>query len=51
MNVTINKLTKGVALYNSKDPPVITDCDGYQRNYATIEVCEIQVLGELILWK
>jgi hypothetical protein len=46
MNVTINRLTTGVALYNSKDPPVDTTCVNYAADYATIEVCEIQVFGE-----
>ena len=44
MNITVNRLTKGIALYNAKDPPLDTSCAGYV-NFSTIEVCEVQVLG------
>ncbi|XP_061170424.1 uncharacterized protein LOC133179746 [Saccostrea echinata] len=45
MNVTINKLTRGIALFNSKNPPLQTSCTGYEPSYATIEVCEVMVMG------
>ncbi|XP_062573874.1 integrin beta-like protein B [Saccostrea cucullata] len=45
MNVTINKETQGIALYNSKYKPVITTCPGYESSFATIEICEIKVMG------
>ena len=44
MNITVNRLTKGIALYIAKEPPVNTSCPGYV-TFATIEVCEVQVLG------
>ena len=44
MNITVNRLTKGIALYNAKELPVNTSCPGYV-TFATIEVCEVQVLG------
>ena len=46
MNITVNRLTKGIALYNAKDSPVNASCPGYA-TFATIEVCEVQVLGML----
>ena len=46
MNITVNRLTKGIALYNAKEPPVNASCPGYT-TFATIEVCEVQVLGML----
>ena len=46
MNITVSSLTKGIALYNAKEPPVNTSCSGYT-TFATIEVCEVQVLGML----
>ena len=48
MNITVNSLTKGIALYNAKEPPLNTSCPGYETS-ATIEVCEVQVLGMLSL--
>ena len=47
MNITVNKLTKGVALFNAKDPPLNSICEGYT-TFATIEVCEVQVMGNVI---
>ena len=44
MNITVNSLTRGIALYNAKEPPVNTSCPGYV-TFATIEVCEVQVFG------
>ncbi|XP_078329749.1 uncharacterized protein LOC144624208 isoform X2 [Crassostrea virginica] len=44
MNITVNSLTRGIALYNDKEPPVNTSCPGYV-TFATIEVCEVQVFG------
>nr|XP_022311912.1 multiple epidermal growth factor-like domains protein 6 isoform X2 [Crassostrea virginica] len=44
MNITVNRLTKGIALYNAKEPPVNSSCSGYV-TFATIDVCEVQVLG------
>ena len=46
MNITVNRLTKGIALYNAKDSPVNTSCPGYT-TFTTFEVCEVQVLGML----
>ena len=46
MNITVNRLTKGIALFIAKEPPVNTSCSGYT-TFATIEVCEVQVLGML----
>ncbi|XP_062593830.1 scavenger receptor class F member 1-like [Saccostrea cucullata] len=45
MNVTVNKITKGIAIYNSKSPPLITSCNGYEPTFATIEICEVMVMG------
>ena len=47
MNITVNKLTKGVALFNAKDPSSNSTCEGYT-TFATIEVCEVQVMGNVI---
>ena len=47
MNITVNKLTQGVALFNAKDPPLNSTCKGYT-TFATIEVCEVQVMGNVI---
>lgn len=47
MNITVNKLTKGVALFNAKDPSSYSACEGYT-TFATIEVCEVQVMGNVI---
>ena len=47
MNITVNKLTQGVALFNAKDPSSISTCEGYT-TFATIEVCEVQVMGNVI---
>ncbi|XP_078329746.1 uncharacterized protein LOC111117117 isoform X2 [Crassostrea virginica] len=44
MNITVNRLTKGIALYNAKDSPVNASCPGYT-TFTTFEVCEVQVLG------
>ena len=44
MNITVNRLTKGIALYNAKESPLNTSCPGYD-TFATIEVCEVQVIG------
>ncbi|XP_062577544.1 uncharacterized protein LOC134239388 [Saccostrea cucullata] len=45
MNVTVNRVIKGIALYNSKTPPLVTGCAGYEPSYATIEICEVMVMG------
>ncbi|XP_062603358.1 receptor-type tyrosine-protein phosphatase kappa-like isoform X3 [Saccostrea cucullata] len=45
MNVTVNRVTKGIAVFNSKDPPLNTTCKGYVPGFATIEICEIKVMG------
>ncbi|XP_062613941.1 uncharacterized protein LOC134275696, partial [Saccostrea cucullata] len=45
MNVTVNRETGGIALYNSKNPPVSTACSGYEPTFATIEICEVKVMG------
>ncbi|XP_062568548.1 uncharacterized protein LOC134230723, partial [Saccostrea cucullata] len=45
MNVTINKETQGIALYNSRYKPVNTNCPGYEPSFATIEICEVKVMG------
>ena len=47
MNITVNKLTQGVALFNAKAPPLNSTCKGYT-TFATIEVCEVQVMGNVI---
>ncbi|XP_061180603.1 uncharacterized protein LOC133189217 [Saccostrea echinata] len=44
-NVTINEEIQGIAIYNSKDPPVSTACSGYESTFATIELCEIKLMG------
>ncbi|XP_062619828.1 uncharacterized protein LOC134281365 [Saccostrea cucullata] len=44
-NVTINKVTQGIALYNPKEPTSRTVCRGFEPNFATIEVCEVNVMG------
>lgn len=47
MNITVNKLTQGVALFNAKNPSSNSICEGYT-TFATIEVCEVQVMGNVI---
>ncbi|XP_061180600.1 cell death abnormality protein 1-like [Saccostrea echinata] len=43
--VTVNRESQGIALYNSKEPPVNTSCAGYEPAFATIEICEVKVMG------
>ncbi|XP_062577545.1 multiple epidermal growth factor-like domains protein 10 [Saccostrea cucullata] len=45
MNATVNRVTKGIAIFNSKDPPLNTRCEGYEPSFATIEICEVKVMG------
>ncbi|XP_061170375.1 uncharacterized protein LOC133179698 [Saccostrea echinata] len=45
MRVDVNKLAKGIAIFNSKDPPLSTSCEGYEPSFATTEVCEVMVMG------
>ncbi|XP_056002498.1 multiple epidermal growth factor-like domains protein 10 isoform X2 [Ostrea edulis] len=47
LNVTVNKATRGIALFNTKKPPVVTNCEGYRYRhpYATIETCEVKIMG------
>ncbi|XP_062613938.1 cell death abnormality protein 1-like [Saccostrea cucullata] len=45
MNVKIDGEAKGVALVVSKDPPLNTTCVGYEPDFASIEICEVLVLG------
>lgn len=47
MNVTVNRVTKGIALYNSRISPLQTSCTNYNRDYATIEICEVRVMGKV----
>ncbi|XP_062578849.1 scavenger receptor class F member 1-like [Saccostrea cucullata] len=44
-NVPINKETQGIALYNTRDPLVNTTCEGFDPRFATIEICEVKVMG------
>ncbi|XP_061180591.1 scavenger receptor class F member 1-like [Saccostrea echinata] len=44
MNITVNRVTQGIALYNSKNPPISTICKGYEPSFATIEICEVFVM-------
>ncbi|XP_061180589.1 receptor-type tyrosine-protein phosphatase alpha-like [Saccostrea echinata] len=48
MIIKVNKLTQGIALYNSKDPPLDTNCTGYEPTFATIEICEVLVMACVI---
>ncbi|XP_062603365.1 delta-like protein D [Saccostrea cucullata] len=45
MMIKVNKVTQGLALYNSKDSPLDTNCTGYEPTFATIEICEVLVIG------
>ncbi|XP_056002507.1 uncharacterized protein LOC130049222 [Ostrea edulis] len=47
LNVTVNKATRGIALFNTKKPPVVTNCEGYKQDhrYSTIETCEVNIMG------
>ncbi|XP_062578082.1 receptor-type tyrosine-protein phosphatase kappa-like [Saccostrea cucullata] len=45
MNVTVNRVTKGIALFNSNDPLLNTSCEGYEPAFASIEICELKVMG------
>ncbi|XP_056003716.1 laminin subunit gamma-1-like [Ostrea edulis] len=45
MNVTVNRVTRGIALYNSRKSPLQTSCTNYNRDHATIEICEVRVMG------
>ena len=47
MNISVNKLTQGVALFIAKGPSLYSTCEGYT-SFATIEVCEVQVIGNAI---
>ncbi|MES1922952.1 hypothetical protein MHBO_004483, partial [Bonamia ostreae] len=47
MNVTVNRVAKGIALYNSKTFPLQTRCAGYSRQHAVIEICEVRVMGKV----
>ncbi|XP_062603366.1 uncharacterized protein LOC134265134 [Saccostrea cucullata] len=44
-NITVNRLTKGIAIFNSKDPPLNTNCTEYEPLFATIEICEVRIIG------
>ncbi|XP_056003701.1 multiple epidermal growth factor-like domains protein 10 [Ostrea edulis] len=43
LNVTVNKAARGIALFNTKNPPVETNCEGYEQDkrFSTIETCEV----------
>ncbi|XP_062568546.1 multiple epidermal growth factor-like domains protein 10 isoform X2 [Saccostrea cucullata] len=45
MNVTINRVTRGIALFNSRDPMLNTSCEGFEPSFASIEICEVKVMG------
>ncbi|XP_062593829.1 multiple epidermal growth factor-like domains protein 10 [Saccostrea cucullata] len=45
MNETVNRVTRGIVLFNSKNPPLETSCVGYAPLFATIEICEVMVFG------
>ncbi|XP_056008498.1 uncharacterized protein LOC130051159 [Ostrea edulis] len=44
-NVTLNTVTKGIALYNSRINELLTNCFGYEPSFATLETCEILIMG------
>ncbi|XP_062612196.1 uncharacterized protein LOC134273987 [Saccostrea cucullata] len=44
MNVTVNRVTKGIALFNSNDENHQL-CKKYEKSFATIELCEVFVMA------
>lgn len=47
MNITVNKVTRGIALYNSRNNLLQASCAGYDPLITTIEICEVMVMGKI----
>lgn len=45
MNVTVNRVTTGVAIFNSNNANLKQFCGGYDTLFASIELCEVYVMG------
>ncbi|XP_056013740.1 uncharacterized protein LOC125677597 [Ostrea edulis] len=45
MTITVNKVTHGIALYNSRNNLPQASCEGYDPSITTIEICEVMVMG------
>ncbi|XP_056002724.1 multiple epidermal growth factor-like domains protein 10 isoform X2 [Ostrea edulis] len=45
MNVTVNRVTTGVAIFNSNNASLKQYCRDYKTQFASIELCEVYVMG------
>ncbi|XP_062578110.1 multiple epidermal growth factor-like domains protein 10 [Saccostrea cucullata] len=44
MTVQVNRVTMGVALFNSNQPNLKRRCPNYEESFASIEICEVHVM-------
>lgn len=50
-NVTVNSVTQGIMFYNERPSNYTSNCLGDDTKYTGIELCEVQVMGMILLMK
>ena len=50
-NVTVNSVTQGIMFYNERPSNYTSNCTDDETKYTGIELCEVQVMGMILLMK
>ena len=48
-NITVNRLAQEIAFINKRPPDYISKCGGDDLRKSTLEICEVKVMGKVIL--
>ena len=48
-NITVNRLAQEIVFINKRPPDYISKCEGDHLRKSTLEICEVKVMGKVIL--